>query len=240
MADAMNRKSVSLTAARVLFMLTLPVLLFTFNMDMVAHSDTVYLYGLDRYGAAGRLGVDSEEVARAGRELIDYWTLPQEQVDIIIARRGETIQLFNQKEVDHLIDVKNLISFNRRMMFVLLGYAVAFGVVVVILRRRRFAAYMLNTLKWGGLLTVGLLVLLAGVAVVNFQSLFLLFHLVSFSNMGWVLNPATDRLIQMFPQPFFRDATMLVVGATALEGVLLVWTGWWGRRRLSATDADAD
>jgi integral membrane protein (TIGR01906 family) len=236
----MDRKGAPLTAARLLFILALPVLLFTFNMDMVAHSDTVYLYGLDRYGAAGRLGVEPEELARAGRELIDYWSSPQEQVDIKILRRGETIQLFNQKEVDHLIDVKNLISFNRRMMFGLLGYAVAFAVAGFALRRRGFRGYLLNTLKWGGLLTMGLLVLLAGAAAVDFQSLFLLFHLVSFSNMLWLLDPATDRLIQMFPQPFFRDATMLVVGATAVEGVLLAGVGWWGRKRLSAVDADAD
>ena len=240
MADTMNQKGVPLSAARLLFILALPVLLFTFNMDMVAHSDTVYLYGLDRYGAAERLGADPEEVARAGRELIDYWVSPQEQVDIMILRRGETIQLFNQKEVDHLKDVKTLISFNRRMLFGLLGYAVAFVVAGFALRRRRFWGHLLYTLKWGGLLTVGLLVLLAGAAAVNFQGLFILFHLVSFSNMLWVLDPATDRLIQMFPEPFFRDATMLVVGATAVEGVLLAWAGWWGRKRLSVVDADAD
>ncbi|MEE9202726.1 MAG: TIGR01906 family membrane protein [Dehalococcoidia bacterium] len=232
----MNRRGIPLKSARLLFVLALPLLLFSLNMDLAAHSRALYQYGLDRYGAAARLGVAPEEVARAGRELIAYWGSPQPEVDIMVRRGGETIQLFNQREVDHLRDVKSLIAFNRRLMLGLLGYAVVFTGVGFLLQRRRFRAHLLYGLRWGGLLTLGLLLLLAGAAAVNFQGLFLLFHLASFSNLLWVLDPATDRLIQMFPEGFFRDATLMVVGTTAIEGLLLAGVGWWGAKKLSAGD----
>jgi integral membrane protein (TIGR01906 family) len=238
MADAVKRTGLPVAASRLLFVLTLPLLLFSLNMDLAAHSRALYQYGLDRYGAAGRMQMAPEEVSRAGRELIAYWGSPQEDVDIVVRRGGETIELFSQREVDHLRDVKGLIAFNRRLMLGLLAYAVAFVGVGFLVQRRRFRGHLLYGLRWGGLLTLGLLLLLAGVAAVNFQGLFLLFHLASFSNLLWVLDPATDRLIQMFPEGFFRDATLIVVGTTAIEGLLLAGVGWWGAKRLSAIPGD--
>ncbi|MEK7847699.1 MAG: TIGR01906 family membrane protein, partial [Chloroflexota bacterium] len=217
-----------LTAARLIFILATPVLLFALNIDLATHSQALYRYGFDRYGAAARLKVAPEEVYRAGKELIAYWDSPQPEARIVVRRGGLAIDLFNQREIDHLKDVKALIAFNRRLMAWLLTYTAAFALLGLLLRRGAFWEYLLGGLKWGGLLTLGLLLLLGVGVVASFQRLFTLFHLVGFSNLLWVLDPATDRLIQMFPSEFFRDATLLVVVATAVEGLLLAGLGRWG------------
>ena len=53
-------------------------------------------------------------------------------------------------------------------------------------------------------------------AVVGFDRLSLLFHSLSFSNPFWQLDPATDKLIVMVSEGFFRDLVLITFGATAL------------------------
>ena len=60
------------------------------------------------------------------------------------------------------------------------------------------------------------------------------FHLVSFSNDLWLLDPSRDMLIRMFPEGFFMDATMLIAFATIVEAVVVSGIGYgllrWSRK----------
>ena len=65
--------------------------------------------------------------------------------------------------------------------------------------------------------------LLAGVgSLVGFDRLFLAFHLISFANDLWQLDPTRDYLLAMFPEAFFFDATMLIALAASVQALLLV------------------
>jgi integral membrane protein (TIGR01906 family) len=75
----------------------------------------------------------------------------------------------------------------------------------------------------GGAFTLGLGALVGlGSLAGGFDRLFLLFHEISFTNDFWQLNPSRDALIAMFPQGFFFDATILIVGAIIVQAGLLV------------------
>jgi integral membrane protein (TIGR01906 family) len=89
------------------------------------------------------------------------------------------------------------------------------------LLKRRFFPYLWQAAFLGGILTVGLVLAAGAGALADFNALFLQFHLVSFTNDLWQLDPARDRLIQMYPAQFFRDATMAIGGLTLVEGNLL-------------------
>ncbi len=47
------------------------------------------------------------------------------------------------------------------------------------------------------------------------------FHLLSFANDLWQLDPARDYLIMLFPQGFWFDATMLVALVTVVLAIIL-------------------
>ena len=88
--------------------------------------------------------------------------------------------------------------------------------------RREFWPKLNRLLRWGGGVTLGLVALVGLGSLVGFDRLFLAFHLISFSNDLWQLDPRRDYLIAMFPQGFFFDATMLIALAVILEAVALV------------------
>ena len=55
----------------------------------------------------------------------------------------------------------------------------------------------------------------------NFDQLFLQFHLFSFTNELWQLDPTKDYLIMLFPQGFFYDAAIFCAGITAGLAIIL-------------------
>ena len=83
--------------------------------------------------------------------------------------------------------------------------------------RRRLAWGLVG----GSGLTVGLMLLLGLGVLFNFDQLFLLFHLVSFSNQFWQLDPTSDYLIMLFPQGFWYDATIFCALTTASLAIIL-------------------
>ena len=58
-------------------------------------------------------------------------------------------------------------------------------------------------------------------ALVGFERLFLLFHVVSFSNEYWILDPSKDYLIMLFPGGFFYDAALRCFGAVILVSLVM-------------------
>jgi integral membrane protein (TIGR01906 family) len=66
---------------------------------------------------------------------------------------------------------------------------------------------------------------------VNFEWFFYQFHLISFANDLWQLDPTTDYLIMLFPQGFWYDATFFCTVATAGMAVIAGVAGWWRLRK---------
>ena len=89
----------------------------------------------------------------------------------------------------------------------------------------------------GGGLTIAMMLALGMGTFLGFDRLFLRFHLISFSNTLWMLNP-NDSLILMFPQGFFYDAALFLAIATAIEAMILGGIGGAIVWRGSAVESD--
>ena len=96
----------------------------------------------------------------------------------------------------------------------------------------RLAGYYLR----GGILTITLILAVGLFSLVGFDTLFLMFHQISFRNDLWQLNPYTDYLLLMFPKGFWFDATVRVatvtiIGAVIAAGGSASYLWWQGRER---------
>jgi integral membrane protein (TIGR01906 family) len=58
-------------------------------------------------------------------------------------------------------------------------------------------------------------------AMIDFDEFFLQFHLISFANDLWLLDPTKDYLIMLFPQGFWFDATMFCALGTVVMALVL-------------------
>ena len=64
---------------------------------------------------------------------------------------------------------------------------------------------------WAGILAAGLVAVVGGLAALNFERAFVLFHAIFFPGKdNWLFDPATDQIIQVMPEAFFRNCAILI------------------------------
>ncbi len=207
--------------AGALAIFALPVFLLTFNVRLVATTAPLYTYGFSTYDIPSITSISMEELEAAAAQTRAYFQNNDDELRVVVKRFGKPFDLYNEREVAHMRDVKELFQRVHVIEDWSGGYLLALLGIGLWLRRGAYVVVWLRAMFEGALFTGGL-VLLAGVgALIAFRQLFLLFHLLSFSNDLWQLNPARDFLIMMYPAAFFRDA-VLAVGALALLEAALV------------------
>ncbi len=220
--------------ATVAFVFALPILLFTTNIRFLA-SDTGFLEGgLRRHDAAETTGIAQGELDYAVGEIVRYFQDDAETLNIRVFAQGEEITLFNEDETAHMEDVKWLMRTIFRANEVALGFVLAYIAGTVLWARERsgqaLAKQTLSAVGVGAAVGVAVGVL----AIVGFDGFWDRLHEVVFANDLWRLDPDEDRLIQMFPESFWEEATLIVVGLALAEAAVLVAVAggylWFTRR----------
>jgi len=207
-------------AAKWLFIVSLPFLLITASLAWAVNSLWLYQYGFNKYQVGFTTGLTEPELEKAAIGLIRYFNSGEEFINLTVTKNNQQFKLFNEREIIHLKDVKGLIRLD---YWVLLGtavYAISYVVSRFFVSRHNY-----RPLAWalvgGGSLTLVLMLALGLWALVDFDQLFLQFHLLSFVNEFWQLDPSHDYLIMLFPEGFFYAATLICAGATAAGAIIL-------------------
>ena len=222
--------------AAALFVASIPVFLLLTNVRVATAEAHVYAFGFSRYNVVAVTGIERAELDRAAREVVDYLSSNDGSalLDVRVAVRGQTQPLFNEREVGHMLDVKRLFQFFFRLHELAFVYIAVYITAIFLWTRERSIRRLAQQAVVGGIVTAVALAVGAAAVLVGFDQLFTAFHLVSFANDLWLLNPATDRLVQMFPQGFWFDVSLLVGVLTIVEGGLVGFAGYayleWSER----------
>ncbi len=220
-----------------LFVVAVPVFLVTGSITWAFNNIGLYEGGFEKYRIAWVSGIAPGDLRQVALDLRAYFNSGDEPLDVRTRVFGSERELFNEKEVIHMRDVKRLLWGVYGAFAVSAACLLALAAAGFARQRRAFLPALARRALWGGGLTVGLLAAFGLLSVVAFDALFLLFHRVSFANDFWQLDPRTDYLVLLFPQGFWFDATMwaalraLAGGAllAAAGGGYLAWRRWGGR-----------
>ncbi len=176
-------------ALRIFFFFAWTLVLLLFSLQTVLFSEPYYEKTLEQSGVFTVL--QREEAL--------------EQVHaLVLFLRGNTEfgSSFNEKEQLHMEDVRGLVRLSERLLAFLFVVCVAW--LLCSSRKlellRRASLFTLVVVGVGGL-----------IVLLSFSSSFLIFHQLSFTNDLWMLDPATDRLIVLFPETFFSTALTDIV-----------------------------
>ena len=208
-------------AAKWLFILCLPALLLTASIGWAANSPWLYKDGFEKYDVGSTTGLADSELEKAATGLISYFNSDEEYISLTVIKDGEAFELFNQREVVHLRDVKGLIWLDYWVLLGTFVYALGYAVGSLFWRKRRYWRRLEWGVVGGSSTTLALMLALGLGTLLGFDQLFLQFHLISFSNQLWQLDPTRDYLIMLFPEPFWYDATRFCALTTAVGAVVL-------------------
>ena len=216
----MKKKIISLLGllALVILAVSIPVLIISGTVNVYAHSVDLYKYGFNKYHISNATGISNEQLNGVAKGMVDFFSGKAPSPQMIVNMKGTDRQLYSQKELVHLDDVRGIISvFKTLQITAILAFLVAGASVFAMLGARK----LLRGILVGAAATVFVMGLLVAWALIDFNSLFYLFHIVSFSNELWLLDPSKDYLIMMFTESFFYDAAIMVIATIIAEAIIL-------------------
>lgn len=134
--------------------------------------------------------------------------------------------LFTESEVSHMTDVKLVMVSAMGGGLVLLLLTLIFA---MLLRRWRPGGVARGFFA-GAWATLGLIAAAAVVAILSWQQFFDTFHRIFFADGTWTFSPDST-LIRLYPEQFWMDAGIAVVGLVALIALITLIITWPTKRR---------
>ena len=207
----------AMLALGVVFASVLPVFLIAINVGYITDSDWLYTYNWWRNGIPERTGLPIEELDSAADQVKEYFRNDAERLDVRVNTTRGVISLFDEREVLHMIDVKDLMRYVASVSVwtgIVLALCAAFGLAI---RRRNFFSSLSRWLRWCALVWGILIAAVVVIAIIDFTWIFTQFHLLSFANDLWQLDPFRHYLLLLFPERFFLEATLFISLLTVIE-----------------------
>jgi len=132
------------------------------------------------------------------------------------------VPVYNPREVSHMADVQVVFQAILRVWRVVLIMLLLSGFV---LWRNGNRAAFASAIQSGGLLTSGIILTIALLAIFAWRFWFNTFHLIFFKPGSWLFS-YSDTLIRLFPVEFWFDATLTISVLSLIGGLFLALIGW--------------
>ena len=202
-----------LTLSKFLLIIILPFLLFLFMLNFFGFDNLCYKEKFSEYGV-------QQNVPNAV-------SLHEKVINFI---KGEDNQLpndFNEKEKQHLLDVRNAIDFSTMLLyifiilFVLLLIASAFALKV----NNYIVNFVGKILVFGGFLTIILAGILFLLISTDFPTTFESFHSLLFEKGTYVFDPTKEVIVNLYPEQLFLDLGLRISKNVFFGSAVLIIIG---------------
>ena len=160
--------------------------------------------GFLQYGSTAHLNLSPTRYGKCALGIANYL---DGKVNEIAHPDDPATPLFSEDEMLHLHDVRGIVDGLKAIRWIGGGLTLCGIAAAWFLAQKKKENTIMQDIWQGFAWASGILFsLAAGLciwALMDFESLFLAFHYVSFSNDLWLMDPNTDLMIAMMPQEFF-------------------------------------
>lgn len=157
-----------------------------------------------KYGVLNDVHMEMDDLLDVTDEMMAYLRGSREDLHVPTIVDGQPREFFNDREIAHMEDVRGLFLGGLVLRRISLGLIVA-CVILLLLLKANIRRVLPKMICIGSALFFAVLAVLAGIISTDFNQYFILFHHIFFNNDLWMLNPDTDLLINIVPEPFFMD-----------------------------------
>lgn len=171
-----------------------------------------------KYHVTETVDMEMDDLLEVTREMMSYLRGGRDNLNIMTTVAGQQREFFNQREIDHMFDVRNLFLAALTIRKVCLAFA-ALSLAALFALRAKVRRILPRAVCGGTVLFFVVLAALTAIISTDFTKYFIVFHHILFTNSLWILDPATDLLINIVPEEFFVDTALriaIVFGASIL------------------------
>jgi len=194
-----------------IFAFCLILILLISSIDFIIYGIPNYFeYEYTKYGVHKEIDMTMEELLHVTDEMMSYLKGNREDLHIDTVVGGISQEFFNEREIAHMVDVQHLFLAGiaiRNVSIIILIICIVFlyftkSNIKLLLPKSIFLAF--GTF-------IALLLALTGYISLDFTRAFIQFHHIFFNNDLWILDPSTDLLINIVPEPFFMDTAFYIM-----------------------------
>lgn len=183
-----------------------------------------------KYNVTEDVHMEMDDLLDVTKEMMAYLRGNREDLHVPTIVDGQPREFFNDREIAHMEDVRGL--FVGALVLRRICIITAFVCVALLwLLKADIALVVPRSVCWGTGLFFAIICVLGLVISTDFTKYFVIFHHIFFNNDLWLLDPATDLLINIVPEPFFVDTASYIALVFGISvAVIFGVSRWWLRR----------
>ena len=212
----------------ILFSFCLVIMLLITSIEAVTYwTPGYYEKEYEKYHVLDSVHMEMAELLRVTEEMMAYLRGNREDLHVPAIVDGRSREFFNEREISHMEDVRNLFLGGLVLRRICIFTALACLILLAVLK-----APVSQVLPASICLGTGLFfaVICGSAAIIasDFTKYFVIFHQIFFDNDLWILDPATDLLINIVPEPFFVDTAARIAWTFGISvSVLFLLCSLW-------------
>lgn len=175
-----------------------------------------------KYGVADDVQMEMDDLIYVTEEMMAYLRGRRPDLHVPATIDGQNREFFNEREIAHMEDVRGLFLDALTLRKICIGIIIG-TILILVLLKADLKKLLPKAILAGSSLFFLILAALSLIISTDFTKYFIMFHHIFFNNDLWILNPETDLLINIVPEPFFMD-TAFRIGMTFAGFVILVFT----------------
>lgn len=208
---------------QIFLIISILIFLLTTNIKVVINNMSFYNYEFQKYEISKRTGIEEKELISVAKQIVDYFNNEEKEIKVEIWKDNVRLEnLFNEKEVLHMVDVKKLIRLVYIFQSITLVFIVAYLLLGFYILKKNLFVVFNRLLFRSSIIIISIIFIIGSISFIGFEKAFLIFHEISFTNDLWMLDPRKDYLVAIFPQGFFYETTMLIGFLTLIESIFIL------------------
>lgn len=204
-------QNLSKTLFAPLFSFCLIISILLTSVDYHCFNFNFYKQAYIKLDTANSIGISQSDLEASTLVLLDYLQDKRSDIDLDITKDNQSTKAFNKRESDHMIDVKNLYQNAILVRNICIIVAIISLIIMIKYQGKAMLLSISQAFLKVSILFILIISFLGLYAYVDFNSFWTNFHQVFFTNDLWLLNPNTDMMINLFPEPFFYELVMRIV-----------------------------
>ena len=213
--------------AGVFCVLSLMIVALISAVDIAVYGNINYFQKeYQKYRVTESVNIEEKELLLVTKEMMSYLRGTRDDLHIKAVIDGKEQEFFNEKEIAHMEDVQ-VLFIGGQWLRVISGILFVIASAFLIFQNKK--EFLLKVLRNGMIFFIAAIAAIAALISTNFTKYFVIFHKIFFSNNIWILNPDTDRLINIVPEGFFIDTSIriailffvMILGVSVICSILL-------------------
>lgn len=204
-----------------LFSISMPLILLMTNIEIATFDLSFYEKKYNEYDIPKETSIEMNNLMNITSEMLDYLKGKREDLIMFTEVNGNREQVFEEREILHMVDVKDLFIKGYRIRTTMIFIFIISIIGLIRFNKKSIGKALIITTLWPMIL-MSVLVLLI---YIDFNKYFTYFHEIFFTNDLWLLDPKTDILIQMLPLDFFYSIAFKILMLFIIELIVLLVLG---------------